>query len=792
MLLAIAWCIAWGDQLEPLSEFEDLRTAIQTASKADTLAPLEVSLSPQSQKIVEQVRSLQGIDQNSLDVDYPRTLDEVKQRFPQLYGEATPIGLVLGGATKIKQYVFETANLQDIRGASALLDRINLVDLKSFFDSTIESTVRPWFVDTFPQLAKALIPELIIYSTGGNILAFCPPAHVHKLADAIEQCYTRETLTANSAAVGDAFKLLELRLGHLHPPWLQDYLKHKDNPILQAYFEQPELDQAAEQVHNDGEQDNKTPTDADYIRQFSNRKSFSELVTHLAIRFNQRRSGNHLPNRDQTRAYPPMFETHGYLHRDDSDRRSSTVRIKGRIPDNPKFSEPSARKYFMGQKAKRDDPKDWWKEAIGNWQTGDVESWVQRFLKAFPCDRDVAEARSLPEIAAASSPSGYVAYIYADGNNMGGYIQNCIQTPEAYQQFSEDVFYATEQSVYRAIAQHIEPTWYKPTDRSSRQREGLIYPFEILTIGGDDVLLIVPGDKGLAVAKTLSETFETILQDRNLVYRQTQTYNADEVHRYRAPDPSQQQINHASQCQLSMSAGVLITAENTPIYYADRLVSQLLKSAKRKAKALKKKGYLGGTIDFLTLKSVTMISSNIDEFRAQGLTHDRPDHPKLKLYSAPYTLHEIGGLLETAQVLKNSKFPPSQLYQIRSLLEDGKKTAMLNYRYFRARLKEGDGTSLDQHFDRAWCWAKSNGGTLAPWRNGGDRTYETIWRELIDLYAFMADSNAPRKGRSPTPPNKQPPSNRPSNNSPSNSSPLDNRPSNNSSPKKRPSPKRPA
>jgi len=48
------------------------------------------------------------------------------------------IGLVYGGATKIKQYVFESADLQEIRGASALLDRINLVDLPAFFGAETE------------------------------------------------------------------------------------------------------------------------------------------------------------------------------------------------------------------------------------------------------------------------------------------------------------------------------------------------------------------------------------------------------------------------------------------------------------------------------------------------------------------------------------------------------------------------------------------------------------------------------------------------------------------------------
>jgi CRISPR-associated protein Cmr2 len=42
-----------------------------------------------------------------------------------------------------------------------------------------------------------------------------------------------------------------------------------------------------------------------------------------------------------------------------------------------------------------------------------------------------------------------------------------------------------------------------------------------------------------------------------------------------------------------------------------------------------------------------MISSNIEAFRKEGLTINRPQQ-QLKLYAAPYTLHELDGLLKTA------------------------------------------------------------------------------------------------------------------------------------------------
>jgi CRISPR-associated protein Cmr2 len=730
-LTAIAWCLAWGNDADPKHDLSALR---QFRNDLDNGRSVHSSLAP----YLEQARRLQDLEKS----EHLDTLEALKAEYEMLWQEPTQIGLVFGGATKIKQYVFETRNLQDIRGASALLDRINLKDLRSLFDPAIDSTVQPWFQAVYPELSQTLIPELVIYSTGGNILAFCPAYYVHQLAEAIEQCYTRETLIANSCAVGETFKLLEFRFGKLQKPWLEEYLANPEHQLFQAYFDQPS-------------------SPKDYRQQFCDRKSFNELVSHLASQFNQRRSGNLTQNRDTTRAHPPLYETHPYAQRDEANGRSALARI----PElrNLKFSEASGRKYIMGQIAKRSTRQDWWKKIVGNWDPGNVESWVTKFLDQrdklpykdyfTSMPNNTQEARSLREIGAASSPDGFVAYIYADGNNMGGYIQKEIKTPGEYRQFSEDVSAATEQAVYRAIAKHLKPSYYEPDASEDRPNASWIHPFEIITIGGDDVFLIVPANKALAIAKTISEEFEQVLLTRNKPkYKSDTTYHVESVHRYQQKNTS----DFPEQCKLSMSVGVLITAEDTPIYYAENLVSQLLKLAKQKAKKLKQSGYLGGTIDFLVMKSMTMISSNISEFRAQGLTKE---HPKscLKLYGAPYTLHEIGGLLETVKAFKEAEFPKSQLYQIRSLLEQGKQTTILNYRYFRTRLGE-KGNTLVESFEKPWCQAKSNSGNLAPWMSilksaqpeqqsvseSQQTTYETLWREIVDLFPFTPE---PRKSK---------------------------------------------
>lgn len=773
---AICWCLAWGDTKEP-------KFAKYNLTPQQMLDALRIGegLPEDLQDLVKQVHELQ-------EEEFPKTLEELKSlpnKYPQYWN--AEVGLVYGGATKIKQYVFEATKLPDIRGASALLDRINLVDLPAFFKCETSNEYRQcqeakeyceqvrteWLdkSENFPGLSEALIPELIIYSTGGNILAFCPPAFIDDLANAIEKRYTEETLTANSCAVGEKFKLLEIKFGLLPDKindetfWIEKCRDKWDNPLVKAYFEQP-----------------KTSPEA----AFEERKTFNELGGKLASLFNQRRNGNSLAGRDRPlRRYPPMFETHPYIVRDEGDRRSAIMQAK-ELPNEPWFSEASARKRLVGQISKRDgSPRNWYDKAGFTWKPGDkkvLESWVNKFERFLDENKladdyyqglkDAEEARSLIEIGNASTPDGFVAYIYADGNNMGGYIQK-IPSPQKYKQFSKDIFKATEQSVYIALAKHLHPHKLKNIkDKEKVNRNGhLIHPFEILTIGGDDVMLIVPANKALAIAKTIGEEFEQRLLIQEERYGLSEVYNTELVHRYTIENNK----FAAKQCQLSMSTGVLITADNTPIYYAEKLTSQLLKSAKKQAKELKKYGYYGGTVDFLVMKSVTMISSNIAEFRTNGLTKFIGKKQKLKLYAAPYTLHELGGLLETAKALKgkDSEFPKSQLYQIRSLLERSKQTAMLNYRYFRVRLSNQEAqNALKEQFEKAWCKALTNDGDIAPWLP--DRRtiyknliycilfeawdlklsklhylvltslkkidYETIWRELVDLYPFLETS----------------------------------------------------
>lgn len=766
--IGIAWCLAWGEERTPALSYEILQQMRQSLQE-NSEVPRDAS------SLVEQVRELQALE------GFPEKLEELRHKYTQLWQQQTHIGLVYGGATKIKQYVFEAAKIQDIRGASAILDRINQVDLPAFFGcepnpkQSYPEKVRQWLNNHFPGLTDALIPELIVYTTGGNILAFCPAAFISDLANAIEKRYTEETQTANSCAVGDTFRLLELRFGLLkdpieQTPWLKWYKENQHNKIVQSYF---------------GKSD-KSDTEKQVIQRFKDRKSFNEIAGNLASQFQKRRNGNVLsnaPNRP-LRRYPPMLETHPHLVRDESHHRLAITQAC-KLPQKPWYSEASVRKRLAGEQAKNKTSPElssWYQEIGLSWQPGYIESWFDKFEDFLEQNRNfgysqmyyqdvakgaVEDPQSLTHVGNASN--NFIGYIYADGNNMGGHIQE-IHTPEEYKQFSEDISKATEYAVYIALATHLHPHKLENIDeRESRLKNGnFIHPFEIITVGGDDIFVVVPANKALEIAQVIGDEFEKILTGETSLpdleihgnynlKRNRKSEKLFEVHRY-LPENAL-----FSKCKLSMSTGVLITAKNTPIYYAESLVQQLLKSAKNKAKKLKKKEYYSGTVDFLAMKSVTMISSKVEEFRERGLVVGGSQNKgqKLKLYASPYTLHELGGFIKTAKALKNSDFPKSQIYQIRNLLAEGKNTAILNYRYFRVRLsKQEDRETLQKDFEDAWCPAKSNNGNLAPWMsilnsqeketnsqksnsNENNKTiYETIWRELVDIYPFIDKETA--------------------------------------------------
>ena len=341
----------------------------------------------------------------------------------------------------------------------------------------------------------------------------------------------------------------------------------------------------------------------------------------------------------------------------------------------------------------------------------------------------------LSDIGKASNPEGFIAFIYADGNNMGGYLEK-IRTAAQYRQFSERVFVAMQEATFKALAK-LKPIEIK--DDNPRY----IFPFEIISIGGDDLILIVPGDQALEIAHEIGVNFDETFMSRS-VYEKAECPN--KAQRYQR----QQWENRAdSQLpQFSMSLGLVIANEHTPIAFMEDLAGKLLKSAKSRAKTLKTKvGYSGGTVDFISLKSLSMIPSEFSNFRKEFYKTDKGDFLTMR----PFTLHEVQGFIQTVQRFKSSEFPRSQLYQLRQSLGSGRHTSTLEYLYFRSRL--GDkGKLLQQEFESNWRGIVDSVNAPGPWyemlqkTENGEKCYETLLLDLIEAYDFISEAQTESEG----------------------------------------------
>lgn len=651
------------------------------------------------------------------------------------------IGLVHGGASKIKDYVFESSKLPEIRGASALLDRLNLQDTRALFGEKFE----------YRQVVHSLIdaPECVIYANGGDVLALAPASQAQGIADAIERQYIQETLTAQCVAVAGTYSLLELQYG-LAPDvfWCDDYLNElvkadeQGRQILRGYYGDPAI--------GHGELDDE--------RLFHVRKSFGELTTALALKRFWRREGNEGPWRDHAGTSARSlahFETLPFGQRCSScDRRIAVVVTPG---TNDALCEPCLRKRCVGWQA-RETGKDCADilEDVSDWRPGEFNPWQEQFRETLehlsnssPSSpdllahylrnidwpwRSISKAQDLAEIGQTATPQGFIGLIYADGNNVGALIER-IRSAGFYRQFASRLFEATQAAVFTALAIHLQPA--KVTNENGDDLS--IHPFEIVSIGGDDLILIVPADKALAISLDIAQALEDVFRNDNPSYQDA----AGKVQRYESNT-----FEATGRPQISLSAGVVLAQENNPIFFLNDIVDALLKSAKDQAKRLKKQGYAGGTVDFMALKSVTMVTSSVGEFRRTALREVKgPARGKgcevLNLTARPYTLHELRGLLRTADALTKARFPRSQLYHLRQQLPEGRFLSSLNYLYFTSRLSPKHSALVRREFDQSW----HDSSDPVPWRRrrsqGDDadpeapREWESVLADIVEISDFV-------------------------------------------------------
>ena len=298
----------------------------------------------------------------------------------------------------------------------------------------------------------------------------------------------------------------------------------------------------------------------------------------------------------------------------------------------------------------------------------------------------------LDEIGGLSSPPHYIGLISLDGNQMGKCL-HALGDVEHYKSFSRHLQDFTNHQIFSALTHCGVP---RPSEQDGKSHSDTTLPFEIVLIGGDDVVLITAADIAMDIALTIATGFEgnSVLD---------------------VPEPL------GLRDKVTMAGGVVLAHADFPLLAMHNLAEQAQKEAK---KACAAGGYKTGAIDFLVVSGG---ADNLETSR-EKLPHRRP-----------YELTDLKQLLDYGRKFKANNFPTSQLQQMYQSMFVSSGSAQLAcisaLAYLAQKTDKNQFSLLKQFFSD---FGVKDGGNLPPWddrkRNGRNVSALT---DLVELYPFI-------------------------------------------------------
>lgn len=588
--------------------------------------------------------------------------------------------LLSADVDRVQDYVFESARLPEVRGASMLVDEINRPE-SSDWQPPIETVGQIFQNEGLPR-------DAIIYSGGGSLLAILPDLPTAERVKAgIEQLFPRQTELVTTTCViyeSSVDELLNGYRGSEFTPedvWsLRQQAPSDWERLARAYELDVRADQAAVEAA------------------VGKARCFGQMVELMAILLRHAKDDRRIPLFHEVLPYSQRCRSCG--------RRPAS--FVGQYADVEELW-PLCRPCSLKLKDRKERRSAWLYAEDGSPALSDS-------YYAGHAPIEVEAANDLTEIGeACQTRSGYVGFIYADGDSVGRFMQSR-RTPGEYRAASEQLKQATRNAVYEALARFLEPREVsRRSEKDGREERVIIHSFEIITIGGDDVLLMVPADVALPIAIHICSHFGQTLQDEGL----------------------------------TMSAGVVLAQSHMPVRMLRDIARQLLKSAKRRAREAHTAGAGQGGLDFLVLTSQSMLRRDVESLR-QTYPIRLPGEGaggRLRLTGAPYTLDETAHLLGLVRLMRKKNFPASQLHQLVAALHKGRERGSLHFLYQQARLRHRPYGKILKDIDKLWDFHAKD---PIPWQEVNrerpdpdpDVGYVSILPDLADLFGFVPGGEA--------------------------------------------------
>jgi len=507
-----------------------------------------------------------------------------------------------------------------------------------------------------------LAEEALIYCGGGGFLAIVPAGQAEELKREIERLYLNKTKIATITVVSsDPIAYADIGRGLM--PYDDERVKALSGSGV-----------AGDLLFSHFEA---------FLKERTRRKNFGELISALAGRLQQAK---------RAKSTAPFFETLPIHRRCEScGKRAAET---------------------------RDEVRDEWICGICHQKREKGRGERRRFLDKFEewaKARGLSVSRNLPmDLDTLAGSEGRIALLYADGNNMGDLLQ-LMPSPASYRHFSEVLEKATKDALFSAIVSVFGK------ERLEDSRKPL--SFEIIALGGDDIVVIVPARYGWTLALHVLEEFERHEGVRKLQVELRERLG-DSLRRHVA---------------LNLSAGLAIADVKYPVGFLFALAEGLLKEAKRLARETH-----SSTLCHLWLRA-PVISK-----KAEPLLSSLYKRKELTLTARPYTAEQAKKLTELARAL--SVLPAAQRRPLAEAVEKGVHVS-LNYALYQAARQRGLRTQLQEVFDGLgellepardgfWFWRQTDEG----WRTALLDALELIELDVL-LESQQEERHAPSSAR---------------------------------------------
>jgi hypothetical protein len=308
---------------------------------------------------------------------------------------------------------------------------------------------------------------------------------------------------------------------------------------------------------------------------------------------------------------------------------------------------------------------------------------------------------------------GYVGLVYADGNAMGRLVQET-DSPETCQAFSTIVDDSIREACYHALTQVCAP---EIAAIREEQSNGPL-PADILLLGGDDLLVLLPADLALDFAMLVTEEFESQTRQRIAAL----------------PEGSARRFFQERQVErMTISCGVALATASYPFYLLLDLAEELLRNAKKAGSRDPSTGkyYAPATIDFHLV--VGPQGADLATVREIDYLVGVRDNWTRTL--RPYSVEKLKKLKEGAQRIQSVRTPRSKLHDLWAASLDPRiPRAEARCRELFSRLRERPGR---QERQALWQALRELGmGEDFPWCPHGDAKATALADlvEAVDLF----------------------------------------------------------